>query len=100
MSTVEIQLPLHELSHEMAEMRVWLDKRRFEPSNFTCRDTGERVLVRIEFKVRQEARAFAGQFGGSLDANASDPMEAEIAGAGLPQDGVVGRTGAGPASLA
>ncbi len=98
MSTVEIQLPLHELSREMAEMRVWLDRHRFEPSKFTCRDIGERFLVRVEFKVSQEAYAFAARFGGSLDAAAPD--RAQIAETALPQRGVVGRTGGGPASPA
>ena len=62
-------LPLKssELSTQMAAMRVWLDERRFEPSSFSCHDSGAGVLVRIEFKAPAEAAAFAQHFSGKID---------------------------------
>jgi hypothetical protein len=56
-----------ELSRMMAAMRVWLDEQRFEPSGFSCRDSGADVLVRVDFKVTGEADAFAQHFGGRVD---------------------------------
>jgi len=67
MRTVEMRLEPQELSGTMAAMRIWLDRRRFEPSSFTCNDFGDGVLVRIDFKVAEEADAFARCFGGSVD---------------------------------
>ncbi len=69
MRTVEMRLQPQELSEKMAAMRMWLDERRFEPSSFTCHGCGAGVLVRIDFKVAEEADAFAGCFSGSVDAS-------------------------------
>jgi hypothetical protein len=69
MRTVEMRLQPQELSEKMAAMRVWLDERRFEPSSFTCHDCGGGVLVRVDFKVAEEADAFARCFGSSVDAS-------------------------------
>ena len=69
MRTVEIRLQPQELSETMAAMRIWLDERRFEPSSFICHDCTAGVLVRIDFKVGEEADAFARCFGGSVDAS-------------------------------
>jgi len=69
MRTVEMRLQPQKLSETMAEMRMWLDERRFEPSSFTCHDCGAGVLVRVDFKVAEEADAFAGCFGNSVDAS-------------------------------
>ena len=67
MRTVEMRLQPQELSGTMAAMRMWLDERRFEPSSFTCHDCGASVLVRVDFKVAEEAEAFARRFGGTVD---------------------------------
>jgi hypothetical protein len=67
MRTVEMRLQPQELSEKMAAMRMWLDERRFEPSSFTCHDCGAGVLVRVDFKVAEEADAFSRGFGGSVD---------------------------------
>jgi hypothetical protein len=69
MRIVEISLRPSELSEAMAEMRMWLDERRLEPSGFCCRDAGAGVLVRVDFTAPDEAEAFAGRFCG--DANGS-----------------------------
>jgi hypothetical protein len=67
MRTVMIELRPGELSARMAAMRIWLDERRFEPSSFSCHDGEADVLLRVEFKVADEADAFARYFGGSVD---------------------------------
>jgi len=90
MRTVEMRLQPNELSGLMAAMRIWLDERRFEPSSFSCRECGAGVLVRVNFKVAEEAEAFAQRFGGSVDAalaqlarNGAGPMpDAEAAALG------------------
>jgi len=69
MRTVEMRLQPQELSGTMAAMRMWLDERRFEPSSFTCHGCGAGVLVRVDFKMAEEADAFARCFGGSVDAS-------------------------------
>jgi hypothetical protein len=68
MRTVEMDLRPSELSGAMAEMRIWLDERRFEPSIFCCRRDGAGFLVRVDFKVAGEAEAFAARFSGRIDA--------------------------------
>ncbi len=62
MHTVEISLKPNELSATMADMRMWLDERRFEPSVFCCREDGASVFVRVDFKMAAEAQAFAERF--------------------------------------
>jgi hypothetical protein len=66
MHTIEISLKPNELSAAMADMRMWLDERRFEPSGFCCREDGASVSVRIDFKITAEAEAFADRFSGQL----------------------------------
>ncbi len=72
MRTVEIDLRPSELSGAMAEMRMWLDERRFEPSSFCCREAEAGVLVRVDFKVPGEAEAFADRFSGRIDEAVAD----------------------------
>ena len=67
MHTVTIRLRPGELSVRMAAMRIWLDERRFEPSSFSCHDGEAHVLLRVEFKVPDEAATFARQFDGKVD---------------------------------
>jgi hypothetical protein len=67
MRTVEMDLRGGDLSAAMAEMRMWLDEHRFEPSAFCCRRDGAGVLVRVDFKVSGEAEAFADRFSGRID---------------------------------
>jgi hypothetical protein len=72
MRTVEMNLRSNELSGAMAEMRMWLDERGFEPSSFCCRDGEAGVLVRVDFIVAGEAEAFAGRFNGRIGEGAGD----------------------------
>jgi hypothetical protein len=83
MRTVETRLRPQELSQTMAAMRMWLDERRFEPSSFTCHDCGAGVLIRVDFKIAEEADAFARCFGSSVDA--SSPV---VIGEALPSRGL------------
>lgn len=67
MHTIEISLKPAELSAAMADMRMWLDERRFEPSGFCCREDGASVFVRVDFKMTAEAQAFANRFSRQID---------------------------------
>jgi hypothetical protein len=68
MSTVEMSVRTGDLSAAMAEMRIWLDERRFEPAGFSCHDAGAGVVIRVDFTLTTEAEAFAGRFRGRIDA--------------------------------
>ena len=50
----------------LAEMRLWLDGHRFEPSTFTYFDLNPGMNIEVSFKIGDEAEAFARRFGGSL----------------------------------
>ena len=67
MFRVEIQTSHQEsLSRRMADMREWLDHRRSEPVSFhNSRKPGGTVL-RVEFKAKAEAIAFATAFAGKI----------------------------------
>ena len=93
MRTIEISLKPNELSATMADMRMWLDERRFEPSGFCCREDGVSVFVRVDFKVTAEAEAFANRFsrqagGPPVTGNPAD--QARNRPFTLPQEGIVG----------
>jgi hypothetical protein len=64
MYAVEIHIPRGELSRQMAEMRTWLDKNRFESSTFSCCDAECGVRVSVEFRAARQAAAFAEHFDG------------------------------------
>jgi hypothetical protein len=64
MGVVELSLPRGELCAAMAEMRIWLDERRFEPAVFSCREGEGGIVIRLDFPVATEAEAFAGRFSG------------------------------------
>ena len=78
MYLVDIRMQPGDLSQQMSAMRVWLDERRFEPSTFYCRDTDYGMLVSVEFKISDEAAAFAarfdGQANGRLGANLAEKL--------------------------
>ncbi len=86
MRNVEMRLPPQELSGTMAAMRIWLDERRFEPSSFTCHDLGDGMLVRVDFKVAEEADAFAQRFSGSVDPTPARMLGQALAGHALRTD--------------
>ena len=65
---VEIRRADKELTHLMSEMREWLDRNRFEPDSFQQSVTANGIVCRLEFKVPEEAKAFAAAFGGQVTA--------------------------------
>jgi hypothetical protein len=76
MHAVEIHLPRGELSRQMSEMRIWLDKNGFESSTFSCRNADYEVLVSVEFRAGPQAAAFAERFAGRAKARSiADPEE-------------------------
>ena len=94
MYLVDIRMQPGDLSRKMSAMRVWLDERRFEPSTFSCRDADCGMLVSVEFKISDEAAAFAERFdgraNGPLGANAGEKPVSEILEAGFLPRGLVG----------
>src|ERR1700716_2484942 len=74
MSVVELRLSPSDLPREMGAMRVWLDQHRFEPSCFSCRDVGDGLVVFLEFKVPDQAVAFAERLGGRAGAVSGSPL--------------------------
>ena len=88
MSAVELCLNPSDLPREMGAMRVWLDQHRFEPSAFSCRDVDDGVLVALEFKIANQAHAFAQRFGGRADA--ASKLPAATLDAGVRNSGIIG----------
>jgi len=62
----EISVSEDDLDDRMNRMRAWLDHQRFQPSSFRLRRVDDRRIVRVLFKIEDEAAAFASEFGGSL----------------------------------
>ena len=73
-AVVELRLSPSDLPREMGAMRVWLDQHRFEPSGFSCRDVDDGLVVSLEFKVPDQAVAFAESFGGRAGAASESPL--------------------------
>ena len=63
---VEVHLVDRGLVDSMTEMRTWLDNRRCEPDTFRYAALGAGVKLRVEFKLAEEAAAFAEEFSGRV----------------------------------
>ena len=63
---VEVRVRAGDLITRMAEMRQWLDGRRYEPDLFQYRSERAGPVVRVEFKYETEALAFAEAFNGRI----------------------------------
>jgi hypothetical protein len=64
-----VETPLSDpnrVADQMAAMRTWLDDRRIEPDLFNYEQVPEGVIFRVEFKIAEEAEAFAEAFGGQI----------------------------------
>jgi hypothetical protein len=61
--TVKVRLREADLSSEMAAMREWLDRNRYEARGFTCNQNGDEVVLSVDFMIDAVADAFAAQFG-------------------------------------
>jgi hypothetical protein len=64
MRTATVRLRAADLSREMAAMREWLDRARYEPTKFTYDQDGDAVVVSAEFLKAEEAEKFARHFDG------------------------------------
>jgi hypothetical protein len=64
--TVEVPVATDEVITPMRKMRQWLDEMRFDASILTWRESADRFVVRVGFKVAEEAAAFAEQFAGRV----------------------------------
>jgi hypothetical protein len=61
----KVVIHANDLGEVMAKMRSWLDDHRYEPDTFRCVIAAKRASVSVEFKVQEEAAAFAEQFDGA-----------------------------------
>lgn len=64
MNRVELRIDREQLLQTMSEMRVWLDRRRFEPQSFEYH-INNKALVRMNFKTISQAHAFVTAFAGA-----------------------------------
>jgi hypothetical protein len=64
--TVEVRLIGGDLITSMSHMRTWLDHRRLEPDAFRHSSGGAGITFRVDFKLEEQALAFARSFGGRL----------------------------------
>jgi hypothetical protein len=64
--TVEVRLIGGDLVTSMSHMRTWLDHQRIEPDAFRHSSGGAGITFRVDFKLENDAAAFARAFGGRL----------------------------------
>jgi hypothetical protein len=62
MRTVTVRMHTADLSRQMAAMREWLDRHRYEPAGFAFYQRGDAVIVCVEFRNEREGEAFASHF--------------------------------------
>jgi hypothetical protein len=62
MRTATVRLRAADLSREMAAMREWLDRTRYEPTRFDCDQDGDTVVLSVDFRSPAAAGAFARRF--------------------------------------
>jgi hypothetical protein len=64
-ATTEVLIPdANDLFQRLTDMRVWLDDHRYEPSTFKYFYLDPGMMIRVSFKIDDEAEAFAQKFGG------------------------------------
>jgi len=67
MQIVEVRLTGEDdLASRLQEMRLWLNARFFECSNFTSGKRGSGTTLRADFKAPLEASQFAERFDGTI----------------------------------
>ena len=62
---VDIRRERASFSKVLADIREWLDAKRFEPDAFRCTTEDDCIVCRLEFKVEGEAAACAAFFNGT-----------------------------------
>jgi hypothetical protein len=66
MHTAEVRITGEDFAERLAEMRAWLDDKRFEPSSFIYFHDYAALLARVSFKTADEAQGFAAKFRGTV----------------------------------
>ena len=64
--TVEVRRIGADLLPLMSQMRTWLDHNHFEPDAFRYSVGSPATTFRLDFKIEDEAAAFARSFGGRV----------------------------------
>jgi hypothetical protein len=64
MRTIEVVIAPGHFSERLNEMREWLDEQGIEPSRFNYDSAQRSVVMRVDFKVAEEAQAFTRRFVG------------------------------------
>ena len=74
MRTVVIRVSAADLGAELAEMRKWLTKNRYEPEKFTTRRYGNTVAIYVEFDRDAHAKEFRSRFDGQKRPRLGDEL--------------------------
>ena len=62
MRTAEVCILGDNLVERLTDIRVWLDEHRYQPSSFTYFFLHPGMMIRVLFKIDDEAEAFAKEF--------------------------------------
>lgn len=54
------------LTAQMKEIPEWLNHERFEPESFHYVQQDDGILLRVDFRAKTQATAFAQKFGGRV----------------------------------
>ena len=73
MRTVTVRMRASDLAHQIAAMREWLDRNRYEPAKFKYDQEDEAVVLSVDFPNDQEGEAFAGHFNRKEPAGLTPP---------------------------
>ena len=73
MRTVTVRMRASDLAHQMAAMREWLDRNRYEPAKFKYDQEDEAVVLSVDFPNDQDGEAFAGRFDSNALAGPTPP---------------------------
>jgi hypothetical protein len=74
MRTVVVRVGDADFSNQMAEMREWLDRYRYEPVKFVYNHSDSGLVISVEFADPAEAEAFATRFDGQEPAPIVAPL--------------------------
>ena len=75
MRTVVIRVSDADFSDQMAEMREWLDRHRYDPVKFVYNQNDSGLVISVEFPDPVEAKAFAARFDGQGPAQITSSYE-------------------------
>jgi hypothetical protein len=64
--SVEVPVPGSDINTPMNAMGVWLDRMRIEPATFNWLERNNAAVVRVQFKITDDAVAFAEHFLGRV----------------------------------